>query len=126
MRGRHRVWTGNSVAVERMRGTQAGLQAAASEPGLEGIEGQTHYLGENWDHIDREGSVISLECPVCGVREVGKIGNQHYYCWNCWVEFRISCRGVEVFRVDPEGVLTSMSVEEQKAYLALRGSDSNC
>ena len=28
-----------------------------------------------------------LPCPACGGRQVGKIGSDQYYCWNCFVEF---------------------------------------
>ncbi|MDS1030023.1 hypothetical protein RDV78_05880 [Bacillota bacterium LX-D] len=26
-------------------------------------------------------------CPLCGSREVGKIGPDQFYCWNCCVEY---------------------------------------
>lgn len=28
-----------------------------------------------------------MNCPLCGGKEVGKIGPDQYYCWNCFVEY---------------------------------------
>lgn len=46
-----------------------------------------------------------MQCPSCNSRLVGKIGNQHYYCWNCCVEFAQRGGRWEVFQVDQDGML---------------------
>jgi hypothetical protein len=28
-----------------------------------------------------------MTCPLCGGKEVGKIGPDLFYCWNCFVEY---------------------------------------
>jgi hypothetical protein len=46
-----------------------------------------------------------IVCPVCVSRVVGKLGNSQYYCWDCCVQFSLTDRGVETFRIDEDGAL---------------------
>ncbi|GAW92671.1 hypothetical protein [Calderihabitans maritimus] len=45
-----------------------------------------------------------MKCPVCGNQEVGCIGTERFYCWNCFVEY--NARN-EVFRIEEDGSLTA-------------------
>jgi len=46
-----------------------------------------------------------LPCPACGGRQVGKIGTDQYYCWNCFVEFDTHNR---FYQVAEDGQLVSL------------------
>lgn len=46
-------------------------------------------------------------CPLCGQREIGKIGTDQYYCWNCCVELVVSDQAVKVFQIETDGSLTA-------------------
>lgn len=46
-----------------------------------------------------------MVCPNCGSRLVGRIGNQQYYCRNCFVEFVQRAGEWRVFKLDAEGAL---------------------
>ncbi len=45
-------------------------------------------------------------CPACQGRNVGRVGTGQYYCWECFIEFSLSSRGVRMFRVEPDGELS--------------------
>lgn len=51
---------------------------------------------------------IALRCPVCQSREVGIIGDDQYFCWNCQVEFN---KAAEVYSITEEGNLTQVLVD---------------
>ncbi len=53
-----------------------------------------------------------MTCPNCGSRLTGRIGNQHYYCRNCYVEFSHSAGSWRVFEVDSEGALVPAGLVE--------------
>jgi hypothetical protein len=46
-----------------------------------------------------------MGCPVCNGREIGKIGTNQFFCWNCLVEFNDLN---EVFEISEDGTLTNM------------------
>lgn len=48
-----------------------------------------------------------LVCPVCGQHEIGRIGTDQYYCWNCCVELVVRNDSVKVFQIDTEGALVA-------------------
>lgn len=50
-----------------------------------------------------------MGCPVCHGREIGKIGTNQYFCWNCLVEFNDQ---EEVFEISEDGSLTNFNVQE--------------
>ncbi len=47
-------------------------------------------------------------CPACGGRNVGRVGTVQYYCWDCFIEFALSPRGVRMFRVEADGELSRL------------------
>ncbi len=60
-------------------------------------------------------------CPHCNSRDIGKIGNNQFYCWNCYMEFALVGDQVRIFHVDEDGSLVAFSPEalEQDAPAAV-------
>lgn len=51
-----------------------------------------------------------LTCPNCHGKNIGKIGTNQYYCWNCFVEFVATGEKVSsVFQVEEDGTLHSLN-----------------
>lgn len=48
----------------------------------------------------------SLICPGCSSRNVGKVGTGQFYCWDCYIEFSMSHRGIRMYNVEADGELT--------------------
>ena len=48
-------------------------------------------------------------CPVCGSKEIGKIGIDQFYCWDCLVEFNSD---KQAFQVTEDGVLVAYTKNE--------------
>lgn len=44
-------------------------------------------------------------CPVCRGKQIGKVGVEQYYCWNCCVEFNSVTDQVVVYDLDEDGTL---------------------
>lgn len=44
-------------------------------------------------------------CPICNGHTVGKVGNNQFYCWRCYIEFSTKKDGFAIFKVDDEGEL---------------------
>lgn len=54
-------------------------------------------------------------CPVCGRNAIGKVGNNQYYCWDCFLEFSIQKNKITAYEVSDDGSLLpydSKKVEE--------------
>jgi uncharacterized OB-fold protein len=49
-----------------------------------------------------------MKCPLCGGKQVGKIGTDQFYCWNCFVEYDSKN---QVYAVDEDGSLISYSLD---------------
>ena len=45
-------------------------------------------------------------CPICGQRDIGKVGADQYYCSDCCVEFMIRNQDLKIFNVEVDGTLT--------------------
>ncbi|MDA8193939.1 MAG: hypothetical protein M0Z53_08075 [Thermaerobacter sp.] len=45
-------------------------------------------------------------CPRCTARNVGRVGTGQYYCWDCFIEFSISHRGIRMYQVEADGELS--------------------
>ncbi|MCW2278042.1 hypothetical protein [Heliophilum fasciatum] len=43
-----------------------------------------------------------MDCPVCGSKQIGKVGVNQFYCWNCFVEFNDRN---QIFQVAEDGAL---------------------
>lgn len=58
-------------------------------------------------------------CPNCSSKDVGKIGTNQYYCWNCFIEMSVSNEQIaSVYQVEEDGSLHSLNdlfIEEQTA-----------
>lgn len=61
---------------------------------------------------------MNLVCPNCRTRNVGKIGNQRYYCWECFIEFGVQGDVLNLYEVEEDGSLSSLddlfTVEERR------------
>lgn len=48
---------------------------------------------------------MTIKCPVCRGLQVGKVGSDQYYCWNCYLEFNYHRGEVNLFEVAEDGSL---------------------
>jgi hypothetical protein len=58
-----------------------------------------------------------FRCPNCNSRDIGKIGSQQYYCWNCFIELKLIGDQLYVYQVEEDGSLSSLDdlfTEEQR------------
>lgn len=53
-----------------------------------------------------------VKCPVCGGLQVGKVGSNQYYCWNCYLEFNFNRGRVNLYEVEEDGSLLSIEKSE--------------
>lgn len=51
---------------------------------------------------------MTLRCPACGGLQVGKVGSEQYYCWNCYLEFNFSKGRTNLYEVAEDGTLIAM------------------
>ncbi|MGN7468503.1 hypothetical protein [Brevibacillus sp. SAFN-007a] len=62
-------------------------------------------------------------CPNCSSKDVGKIGTNQYYCWNCFIEMSVSNEQIaSVYQVEEDGSLHSLNdlfMEDQTASAQL-------
>lgn len=49
-----------------------------------------------------------LKCPNCQSKDIGKIGINQYYCWNCFIELTISNDLILTHQVEEDGSLSSL------------------
>lgn len=47
-----------------------------------------------------------MRCPNCNCRDIGKIGTNQFYCWECFVEFNVVGDDVKLFQVEEDGSLS--------------------
>lgn len=56
-------------------------------------------------------------CPNCQSKDIGKIGTNQYYCWNCFIEMSVDGDQISsVYQVEEDGSLHSLNdlfIEEQ-------------
>lgn len=61
-----------------------------------------------------------IKCPNCASIDVGKIGTEQFYCWNCFIEMTFLDNKVTIHQVESDGSLSSLddlfTDEERKAY----------
>lgn len=53
-------------------------------------------------------------CPLCGGSSIGKVGNNQFYCWECFVEFTMQKNKVTVYEVADDGSLLPYDGEQSK------------
>ena len=58
---------------------------------------------------------MSFKCPNCGGLQVGKVGSDQYYCWNCYLEFNYAKGRVNLYEVAEDGSLLAM--DESAGFL---------
>jgi len=46
-----------------------------------------------------------MNCPVCNVSAIGKVGMGQYYCWDCCVEFTSAMDKVVIYDLAEDGSL---------------------
>jgi len=51
---------------------------------------------------------MNIRCPVCGGMQVGRVGSEQYYCWNCFLEFNFGKGKVNLYEVAEDGTLIAM------------------
>ncbi|MCA0986163.1 hypothetical protein [Guptibacillus algicola] len=49
-----------------------------------------------------------MECPNCKSKNIGKIGANQFYCWNCFVEMSVVKGMLSLHQVEEDGSLTSL------------------
>ncbi|PKM76053.1 MAG: hypothetical protein CVU90_14480 [Firmicutes bacterium HGW-Firmicutes-15] len=49
-----------------------------------------------------------MRCPVCRGLQVGKVGSDQFYCWNCFLEFNYARGRLNLYEVGEDGSLISM------------------
>lgn len=49
-----------------------------------------------------------FKCPNCSGKDLGKIGVNQYYCWNCFIELSVSKNRLNLHQVEEDGTLSSL------------------
>ncbi|HLS07594.1 hypothetical protein [Lentibacillus sp.] len=49
-----------------------------------------------------------LVCPNCRGKDIGKIGTQQFYCWNCFIELTVFNEKLTIYQVEADGSLSSL------------------
>ncbi|CQR46932.1 hypothetical protein BN1058_01217 [Paraliobacillus sp. PM-2] len=49
-----------------------------------------------------------MHCPNCKSKNIGRIGNQHYYCWECFIELKLIENVLHMDQVEEDGSLSSL------------------
>lgn len=49
-----------------------------------------------------------FNCPNCQSKDIGKIGINQYYCWNCFIELSLSQGMISTHQVEEDGSLSSL------------------
>ncbi len=57
-------------------------------------------------------------CPNCKSRNIGKVGTNQYYCWDCYIELTVDGDHLSMYEVEKDGSLSSLddifTLEERK------------
>jgi len=62
-----------------------------------------------------------IECPNCHSKDIGKIGVNQYYCWNCFIELTVMNGLIYTHQVEEDGSLSSLDdlfPEHERRYHA--------
>lgn len=61
-----------------------------------------------------------MHCPNCRSKDIGKIGTQQYYCWNCFIEITMLGNEWNLHQVEVDGSLSSLddlfTADERKIH----------
>ncbi|HET7522294.1 MAG TPA: hypothetical protein VFJ73_03110 [Bacillales bacterium] len=60
-----------------------------------------------------------MRCPNCECKDLGKIGSDQFYCWNCFIELSVTDGKVSLSQVEEDGSLTSLDdlFEEEDMHI---------
>jgi len=61
-----------------------------------------------------------LKCPNCKSKDVGKIGINQYYCWDCFIELTLVEGLIKTHQVEEDGSLSSLDDlfgEDERRYI---------
>lgn len=61
-----------------------------------------------------------MRCPNCNCRDIGKIGSNQFYCWECFVEFNVTGNEVKLFQVEEDGSLIMFGAEDEQEISAIQ------
>ncbi len=50
-----------------------------------------------------------MHCPACGTCDIGKVGTNQFYCWNCLLEFAKESEEVTFYYVESDGTLVDIN-----------------
>lgn len=50
-----------------------------------------------------------MRCPNCKSKDLGKIGVNQFYCWNCFIEMSIEKGKLNLHQVEEDGSLSSLN-----------------
>lgn len=56
-------------------------------------------------------------CPICNGRAVGRVGNDQYYCWDCYVEFSNLGNQLKIYDIAEDGTLEELGMADVDASL---------
>ena len=59
-----------------------------------------------------------MNCPLCGAREVGRIGRERYYCRECCHEWTKGGGEVKIFEVMSDGSVEQLVTEYEPFFTA--------
>lgn len=51
-------------------------------------------------------------CPICNGRAIGRVGNDQFYCWDCFVEYSVSGNQVKIYDIAEDGSLVDVNLSE--------------
>lgn len=51
---------------------------------------------------------MDMKCPNCSSKDIGKIGVNQYYCWNCFIEMSLNNGVIYTHQVEEDGSLSSL------------------
>ncbi len=51
---------------------------------------------------------MEIKCPNCQSKDVGKIGVNQFYCWNCFIEMTVTGDLISTHQVEEDGSLSSL------------------
>ncbi|MCA1031859.1 hypothetical protein LCL95_12560 [Bacillus timonensis] len=49
-----------------------------------------------------------FKCPNCKSKDIGKIGVNQFYCWNCFIELSVAKGHIHTHQVEEDGTLSSL------------------
>ncbi|MGI6226766.1 MAG: hypothetical protein ACOYJ1_10965 [Peptococcales bacterium] len=56
-------------------------------------------------------------CPVCNSRAVGRVGNDQFYCWDCFVEYSQIGNALKIYDIAEDGSLEELEMADVDASL---------